>query len=77
VTDEGETDDINRLIRLFERPELLNLVERHANFDRHRDLIWALTRVPDIRAIMFDLIKRNFSFQNIFSRFSAAGQASS
>lgn len=54
--------DLNRLIRLFERREMLDLVQRHANFDRHRDLIFALTKVPEIRTIMIDLVKRNFPF---------------
>ncbi len=67
-----EDHDINRLIRLFERRELQDLVGRHANFDRHRDLIFALTKVPDIRAIMIDLVKRNFSFGSLFSKFSTA-----
>lgn len=75
VFEKIQDQDINRLIRLFEKRELRDLVGRHANFDRHRDLIFALTKVPDIRAIMVDLIKRNFPFHSIFSRFSAAQQA--
>jgi len=72
-----EDKDINRLIRLFEKRELRELVGKHANFDRHRDLIFALTKVPDIRAIMIDLVKRNFSIQNIFSGFRTVSQPSS
>lgn len=71
-----EDNDINRLIRLFEKRELRELVGKHANFDRHRDLIFALTKVPDIRAIMIDLVKRNFSIQNVFSGYRTLSQLS-
>lgn len=72
VFEKIEDRDINRLIRLFERRELRDLVGRYANFDRHRDLIFALTKVPDVRAIMVDLIKRNFPYQSLFSAFSTS-----
>lgn len=75
VFEKIEDNDINRLIRLFERKDLLDLVGRYANFDRHRDLIFALAKVPEFRAIMIDLMRRNFVFRNPFSAFSRAREA--
>jgi flavin-dependent dehydrogenase len=60
--------DLNYLTQLLKKKELQDVLYQHANFDRHRDLIFALSKVPDIRAVMIQLVRRNlFSSRTSFS----------
>lgn len=71
IFEKVEDADINRLIRTLKKRELQDLLGKYANFDRHRDLIFALSKVPDVRAIMVELLKRSFAFR--FPTSTAAG----
>jgi geranylgeranyl reductase family protein len=60
IFDKIQDSDLNYLTQRFKKKDLQDLLHQHANFDRHRDLIFALSKVPDIRAVMVQLLRRNF-----------------
>lgn len=58
---------LNKLFLLGNTDKIKEVIEKKGDYDRHRDLIIALMKVPEIREVAFEIIKKNLPKKRFFT----------
>ncbi|MBI2252678.1 MAG: hypothetical protein HYU63_08095 [Armatimonadetes bacterium] len=58
---------LNKLFGLMTVPAISEIISQKGDFDRHRDLIIALMKIPEVRKLVLEIIKRNLPQKRFFT----------
>lgn len=57
---------IDKLFKLLKNPDVLKIIERSGDYELHRNLLIALMKIPEVRRLAFEIIRKNLPKKNFF-----------
>lgn len=58
---------VNKIFDLLKTPQMKKIVDHTSNYERHKDLLIAILKIPKARKLAFEIIKKNLPKKRFFT----------
>lgn len=58
---------VNKIFDLVRTPQVKKIIEQTSNYERHKDLLIAVLKIPKVRKLAFEIIKKNLPRKKFFT----------